>query len=684
MKLDASVQNLVGVGSKVAEKLQRLGIETVRDLLFYFPRAWQDFSKPQIIKSLRINEEVVIKASILSIRQTRTFKKRMSIVEAELVDDTGKIRAIWFNQAFLAKILKPGQVWIFAGKVGYDFKTGQKTLSVSQYEKDPIILPIYAETEGLTSKFLRRLIQPLLGTVEIFDHLPEKLKREEKLVGLEEAISKIHFPQNSNDIQIARLRLAFDELFLIALMVVDRRSKLSREPSFQMKIDESKLKEFVGKLPYKLTNAQRKTAWEIIQDLAKPSPMNRLLQGDVGSGKTVVAAMAAYVAALNKLQTVWLAPTEILANQHFQNISAILEPFNIKVGLMTAANKIADLKNDDVIIGTHALLQKDISFSRLGLIIIDEQHRFGVKQRAHLRRKSEIRSGSVAFNPKFEKECIPHLLSMTATPIPRSLALSVYGDLDLSIIDELPPGRKKVITKVVSPENRTKAYDFIQKEIMTGRQVFVICPLIEEGKSLGGQLFDLDRKTVLGEFEKLSKNIFPQFKIGILHGRMKSDEKKKTMDEFSAGKIQILVSTAVIEVGIDIANATVMMIEGAEKFGLAQLHQFRGRVGRGKFQSYCFLFSNSASEDAQKRLSAMTTSENGFELAEKDLSLRGPGELVGIRQSGLPDLKMASLSDIILVKRTRAAAERIYAQNVSNFPELFEKLKAYEHESHLE
>jgi len=669
MKLEAPIQNLVGVGPKVAEKLKRLGIETVRDLLFYFPRAWQDFSKPQTIKSLRINEEVVIKASILSIHQTRTFKKRMSIVEAELVDETGKIRAIWFNQAFLAKVLKPGESFIFAGKIGYDFKTEQKTLSVSQYEKEPIILPIYAETEGLTSKFLRRLIQPLLKSVEIKDHLPEKLKKEEKLIGLEEAIAKIHFPQNSNDIQTARFRLAFDELFLIALMVVDRRSKLSREPSFQMKIDESKLKEFVGKLPYKLTNAQRKTAWEIVQDLAKSSPMNRLLQGDVGSGKTVVAAMAAYVTSLNNLQTVWLAPTEILANQHFKNVSIMLKPFNLKVGLMTSANKIADLKKDDVIIGTHALLQKDVNFSKLGLIIIDEQHRFGVKQRAHLR-KSDSK--------------IPHLLSMTATPIPRSLALSVYGDLDLSIIDELPAGRIKVATKVVGPESRSKAYEFIRKEIIKGRQVFVVCPLIEEGGSLGNQLFDLDRKTVLGEFEKLSKNIFPQFKIGILHGRMKSDEKKKTMDEFSAGKIQILVSTAVIEVGIDIANATVMMIEGAEKFGLAQLHQFRGRVGRGKFPSYCLLFSDSISPETQNRLLAMTTSANGFELAEKDLSLRGPGELVGIRQSGLPDLKMASLSDIMLVKRARAAAERIYAQNISNFPELFEKLKAYEYESHLE
>ncbi len=669
MNLEIPVQNLIGVGPVMAEKLERLGIKTVRDLLFYWPRDWQDFSEPRKIKGLSIGDEVIIKAKILQIKQARTFRKRISIVEAELVDETGRIRAIWFNQAFLAKVLKPGQILIFAGKVGYDFKSRQKTLSVSQYEKNPVILPIYSETEGLTSKYLRRIIQPLLRNIEIEDFLPGKLKKEEGLIDLSVAVHEIHFPQNSTQVTEAKLRLAFDELFMITLGIVKRRSELAQESATPMPLKKEQLKTFVKKLSFKLTNAQRKAAWEIIKDLNRPMPMNRLLEGEVGSGKTVVAAMAAYLVFLNKMQTVWLAPTEILANQHFQTITQLFSPFGIKVGLMTAASKKANLENDEVIIGTHALIQKNIQFPKLGLIIIDEQHRFGVKQRAHLRQSSSL---------------IPHLLSMTATPIPRTLALSIYGDLDLSIIDELPPGRQKVKTFVVDPGKRNQAYEFIRQEIQRGRQVFVVCPLIEEGKSQPKELFDLDRKTVVGEFEKLSKNIFPELNIGMLHGRMKSEEKEKIMRDFGVGEINILVSTAVIEVGIDFPNTTIMMIEGADHFGLAQLHQFRGRVGRGKFQSYCFLFSENLSEQSQRRLQAMVVCENGFELAEIDLKMRGPGELVGIRQSGLPDLKMASLRDIILVKQARSAAEKIVAEGLEKYPKLQNRLLVFEEKSHLE
>jgi len=671
LELNTSVQYLTGVGPVMAKKLKRLGIETVRDLLFYFPRRYDDYSKPQMISKLQIGQDAIIKASIGQIKQSRTRRRWMSIIEALLADDSGQIKAIWFNQPFLMKILKPGDEWLFAGKVNYDFKTGAKTLSVSEYEKEPVILPVYPETEGLTSKYLRKIIRPLISNVDnlIMDFLPDGIKKQEGLIDLKEAIKNIHFPRETSNIQKAQRRLGFDELFLIALRMIERKKELQKEMAPAMNIDKDFLKEFVRKLPFALTNAQRKSAWEIICDLAKNVPMNRLLEGEVGSGKTVVAAMAAAVTTKNNYQAIWLAPTEILANQHYQNVSKILMPFKIKVGLLTAANKLADLLKDDLIIGTHALIQKDVSFPRLGLIIIDEQHRFGVKQRAHLRR---------------QKDLIPHLLSMTATPIPRTLTLSLYGDLDLSILDELPPGRQKIITKAVDPGNRHQAYEAIRGEVKKGRQAFVICPLIEDSKANTERLFDMDKKSVTSEYQKLSKQIFPEFKIGMLHGRLKSKEKEKVMKDFSSGKLDLIVSTAVVEVGIDVPNASVMMIEGADRFGLAQLHQFRGRVGRGKHQSYCYLFANSWSENTKKRLEAMVNCNNGFELAEKDLQIRGPGELIGIRQSGLPDLKMASLSDIILVKKARDVAEEIFACGIDQYPRLQKKLAEFEREAHLE
>ncbi|KKQ17927.1 MAG: ATP-dependent DNA helicase RecG [Berkelbacteria bacterium GW2011_GWA1_36_9] len=671
MKLNTPVQYLTGVGPKMAEKLKRLGIETVRDLLFYYPWRYDDFSNPRKISSLRIGEDVIIKAKIVEIKISHTRQRWMTLIEAELSDETGKIKAIWFNQPYLLNILKPDDEWLFAGKVNWDFKSKAKSLAITQYEKEPVILPVYSKTAGLTSKYLRKLIKSILST-SIEEYLPREILEQEKLVGLNEAIGKIHFPKNSTDIELAKKRLGFDELFLIALKMLQNKKELSKSPTIVLAFDEKILKKFVKNLPFKLTNGQRKVAWEIIQDLGKTRPMNRLLEGDVGSGKTVVAAMAVLVASKNKYQSVWLAPTEILANQHFENVSELLAPYKIKVGLMTAANKNANLEKDDLIIGTHALLQKDVEIPNLALIIVDEQHRFGVKQRAHLRKG----------------KLIPHLLSMTATPIPRTLALSLYGDLDLSIIDELPPGRKKVITKVVAFENRQKAYDFIGNEIKKGRQAFVICPLIEKGDSpLAGdcpQLFDADRKSVISEYEKLSKNIFPKFKIGLLHGKMKAKEKEETMKKFHNGKLDILVSTAVVEVGIDVKNATVMMIESAERFGLAQLHQFRGRVGRAEHQSYCFLFSDQLSEITKKRLQAMVSCNNGFELAEIDLQLRGPGELVGIRQSGLPDLKMASLSDTILISKVRQVAEKVIEKGLENYPNLIKKLEESKIERHFE
>lgn len=684
MPEETSIQFLPGVGPKMAVKLKRLGIVTVRDLLFYYPRSYADYSNPQNIGSLRIGEDAIVKAKIFSINQARTRRKWMSIVTAELADDSGKIKAIWFNQPYLLNVLKVGQEYLFSGKVCWDFQKKEKSLAVNNIETEPIILPIYSETEGITSKYIRKLVRPLVDhsdTYEVSDgkkieeYLPAEILKSENLINISDAIGKIHFPKKLIDIDAAKKRLAFDELFLIALQMLINKKELLNNNAIALKFNKELLKQFVNKLPYKLTNAQRKSAWEIILDLEKTIPMNRLLEGDVGSGKTVVAAMAVLVAAKAGFQTVWLAPTEILANQHFINVSKLLKPFKIKVGLWTSANKKSNLQKDDLIIGTHALIQKDITFKKLALIIVDEQHRFGVKQRSFLRTaESKVRKANT----------VPHFLSMTATPIPRTLALAFYGDLDLSIIDEMPEGRQKIITKVVAPESRQNAYNFIENQVKQGRQVFVICPLIEPKDALKVNLFESDRKSVMEEYDKLSTKIFPKLRIGLMHGKMKSSQKDEVMEKFKIGKIDILVSTAVIEVGIDIANATVIMIESAERFGLAQLHQFRGRVGRGVHQSYCLLFSENQFENNKKRLEAMTACDDGFKLAEIDLKLRGPGELIGIRQSGLPDLKMASLSDIILIKKARGYAETIVTEGLEKYPKLQNKLDEMASEKHLE
>lgn len=683
LTLQTPLSHLYGVGPKLAQKLQNLGLETARDLIFYFPRRFDDFSRPSKISQARIGEEIIIRAAILEIKNSRTLRKRMVITRARLRDASGDIEAIWFGQPFLINNLQPGKIFIFKGEIKYDFQNKKKVLQSPIYETSPSIFPVYSETEGLTSKYLRRLILPILRLTEsIPDFLPEIIKRDQNLVDLDFALQQIHFPQNFENLKKAKERLAFDELFLISIRMILLRKNLQKLPAPEIKIDETLLKKFVKSLPFKLTDAQRKSAWEILKDLEKPHPANRLLEGDVGSGKTVVAAMAVLSASNSGYQSVWLAPTEILANQHFQNVSKLLEPFKMKVGLLTSAtskNSQPITKNSQLIIGTHALIQKDVVFPKLGLVIVDEQHRFGVKQRAYLRSREAYTD---------QANIIPHFLSMTATPIPRTLALSLYGDLDLSIIDEMPPGRQKVKTKLVSPSNRQKAYDFIRAEVKKGRQVFVVCPLIEPpSTSLGVNsalsLFELDRKSAVKEYEKLSKDIFPDLRIGLVHGKLKSKEKEEVMQKFKIGKIDILVSTAVIEVGIDIQNATVMMIEEAERFGLATLHQFRGRVGRGKHQSYCLLFSSQWNDIIKQRLGALTKYDSGFDLAEVDLKLRGPGELYGTAQSGLPDLKMASLTDIIMIKRAKESADKV-AGKMKEYPQLVEKLREFEVERHLE
>jgi len=531
------------------------------------------------------------------------------------------------------------------------------------------------------------LIKQVISLADrIKDWLPDETKKSARVLDLGEAVRKIHFPKSRKDIDEAKRRLAFDELFLTqARSQMIRRDAMSRVAPTVPFLDKE-TKKFVAGLPFKLTDAQRKAAWEILRDMGKDKPM---LEGDVGSGKTVVACIAMLNAALNGGQAVLMAPTEILARQHYDGICKLFEGFDVKIGLVTRSerkvcettdgrrqtagdkkiskNKTAEIiKNGevDIVIGTHTLIQEDVKFKNLVLAIIDEQHRFGVEQRAALTR-TDARG--------------PHLLSMTATPIPRSLALALYGDLDISVINEMPKGRKKIITKVVSEKKREKAYEFIRGQIKAGGQVFVICPLIDFSDKLGV-------KSVKDEFEKLDKKVFKDFKIGMLHGRLKQKEKEEIMRDFLENKIKVLVSTSVVEVGVDVPNATVMMIEGADRFGLAQLHQFRGRVGRGDKQSYCFLFTDSDSEKTLRRLQALVDNNDGFALAKMDLKFRGPGEVYGTAQKGFPELKIASLFDYELLRLAKKEAEKLIAKDASldSWPDLKEKLGEWEKKAHLE
>ncbi|MBA3047707.1 ATP-dependent DNA helicase RecG [Patescibacteria group bacterium] len=713
--LDSDIEKLSGAGVAMSKKLDKLGIKTVRDLLFYFPFRYDDFSQTTPISKAVAGSRVNIVGQIELIQNKRSPRKRMNITEALINDGSETIRAVWFNQPFIARGLRTGDNVSLSGKVENDY-TGLMMQSPS-YEKIYLtpapassagqdlslsrrgsaihtqgLVPNYHLTQGITQKQIRFFIKQIIGLANATeDWLPEEIKTRLKLLDLGKALAKIHFPKNNNDIKEARERIAFDELFLIQLQSQlirrDAKSCVSAESPFR----EKEIKKFVGGLPFQLTNAQRKAAWEILQDISKNKPMSRLLEGDVGSGKTVVAVMAMLNIALNKKQAVLMVPTEILAQQHFNSVCKLLKGFDIKIGIVTRSikklnnelgimnqefsakknkkihNSLFIIHNSQIIIGTHALIQEKVEFKNLALAVIDEQHRFGVEQRKAL----ILKSG--------DKNIIPHFLSMTATPIPRSLALALYGDLDLSIIDEMPKGRKKIQTFVVPENKRQDGYKFIRKQIESGRQVFVICPLIDFSDKLGV-------RSVKEEFKKLNENIFPDLQIGFLHGRMKSAEKEKIMQEFLDNKIKILVSTSVVEVGIDVPNATIMMIEGADRFGLAQLHQFRGRVGRSDHQSYCFLFSDSEADRSIKRLQALTNCYDGFELAKTDLKFRGPGEVYGTAQKGFPELKVASLFDYQLMKQARDEAIKLINKdaNLKDWPELKNKLGQLENSAHLE
>jgi ATP-dependent DNA helicase RecG len=671
--LDSPITALVGIGPTHAERFKRLGVETIRDLLYLFPRRYNDFSALKTINQLKYGDEVTIIGTVWQTKARETRKGGV-VVTSIISDGTGTIQATWFNQPYLANRLPAGRRIVLSGKV--DEYLGRLVFQSPEWEpleKELIhtarLVPVYPLTEGLSARWLRRVMKRTVDywSKRLPDHLPARVRERANLVDLETAISQIHFPENQESLQRARRRLSFDEFFLIQLGVQRQRHLWRSNPGRPLTIDEGLLSSFIKSLPFTLTSAQQRALREIINDLRQPQPMSRLLQGDVGSGKTVVAAAAMLLTVANGCQAVMMAPTEILAEQHYKTITGLLanlepmpnrnSPISIRllIGSLTPLEKEqihreAATGEADIVIGTHALIQEGVGFKNLGLAVIDEQHRFGVAQRAALRQKGVTEAGP------FSGAVFPHVLVMSATPIPRTLALTIYGDLDLSVIDELPPGRQAIKTYWLLPRERERAYTFLRSQIEQGHQAFIICPLVEESEKI-------EAKAAVEEYERLQKEVFPDLRLGLLHGRMKGEEKEAVMAAFKRGEFNILVSTAVVELGIDVPNATVILVEGANRFGLAQLHQFRGRVGRSEYQSYCLLLSDSSTPEAQERLRAIETTQDGFALAEKDLELRGPGEFFGTRQSGLPELKLAKLSDVRILEQARTEAQALFRED---------------------
>lgn len=688
MNLQTSVKTAGRIYKLYASRLEKLGIKTFADFLFHIPFRYEDYSLISKIGQVQPGETATIRGIVTDIKQefTKNFKK---LQKAVITDDSGSIEAVWFNQPYLIKIIHIQDKIALSGKIGwflrklvmqspdYEIMTNSPTIHTGR------LVPIYPETKGVTSKWLRRQVYNLINENknQFTEYLPDSTIADHSLMEINKAIEQIHFPEMFVNIDKSRQRLSFDELFLLQLSALERKlnwnKNLVGNPYFIDKFRE-KIKQFWKKLPFTLTNAQKRVVSEIFKDLTLKKPMNRLLEGDVGSGKTVVSAIAMFLSYLNGFQSVLMAPTEILALQHFRTISNLLSPFGIKVDLATGSKKEGIMNHEsriknkiksknhnsqfiihnskftfDVLVGTHAVLSKTINFQNLGLAVIDEQQRFGVEQRAIIRNKGKN----------------PHLLTMTATPIPRTIALTLYGDLDLSLLDEMPHGRKQIKTWLVPQKKRVNAYSWIRKQIKaTNSQVFIICPFIEESETMQTV------KAANKEFENLKNNVFTGLKLGLLHGKMKAKEKEEALKKFRDGKINILVATPIVEVGIDIPNARIIVIEAAERFGLSDLHQLRGRVGRGNRQSYCLLFTQSLNPQTMERLKAMEKHNFGVELAELDLKLRGPGEIYGTAQHGRKMLKIASFSDFDLIQKVRREAEKIFPK-LSNYPLLLKKLK---------
>ena len=670
MNLDVRVETLKGVGKTAAAKLERLGIHTVGDLLGHYPRRYDDFSHVIPIRQMKPGN-VTFRGEVLTIAARRARGRRLQIIEAVLTDGTGTVKAVWFNQPYLVKQYPAGSQVLMAGHLEFrnnDLALRSPAIEAAEREgptrHTARIVAVYPETEGLTSKQLRNLIMPLLPmATDLPETLPREVVREAKLMPRGQAIVEIHAPSSETNLKRAHHRLAFEELFYIIGASLVIKHEVKSEVASQINLDVTVAQHFTKTLDFALTNAQRAAAWQILQDMTGIHPMNRLLEGDVGSGKTVVALLAASMAIASGYQVALMVPTDILARQHAAKVAPIMARMNARTALILARQPAAEKKaalaavadgSVNLVIGTHALLAEATQFKRLGLVVIDEQHRFGVEQRQKLKGKASQ---------------LPHLLSMTATPIPRTLALTVYGDLDISIIDELPPNRRPVGTRIVKPSDREAAYGFIDKQIMAGRQVFVVCPLIEDSDTLGS-------KSVTAELKRLGDGPFRHRRIGMVHGKLKPAERDAVMEQFVSGELDILVATSVIEVGLDIPNASVMLIEGAERFGLAALHQLRGRVGRGAHHSYCLVASDSTAPGVIERLQALERTHDGFRLAQIDLELRGPGQVYGRRQHGMLELELADLGDTKLVASVREAAERFVTDpaHMLQYPQVVERI----------
>jgi len=650
-------QYVKGVGPKRASLLEELGIETLEDLLYFIPKRYEDRSNLEPINSLESNSYHTILCQVVDIHEER-IRNNLTLLKAKVRDNTGEAIAVWFNQRYLKNILKRGtRVYLYGniirkfGRVeiqnpDYEIVNGDETIHTGR------IVPVYSLTEGLSQKIVRNIIWNTLDKYleEVKEFLPREVLEKYGFPEIREAIYNVHFPKDENILKKSRERLAFEEFFLLQLAILRRRVDTLKEEAPVIRVSLEIEERFFTSLPFKLTNAQKRVIQDIKRDISTGNPMQRLLQGDVGSGKTIVAAYFLYVISSNGYQSAIMAPTEILAQQHYDRIAPLLERLDLKVELLIGSTKEKEkeriktlLANGDidVIIGTHALIQADIEFKNLAGVVIDEQHRFGVMQRLALKNKGNSL----------------HFLVMSATPIPRTLALTLYGDLDVSVIDELPSGRIPVTTYWASSEQRSQVYNFVRKIIQNGQQVYIVCPLIEESEKM-------EAESAIALAKRMQEEVFPEFKVGLLHGKMGVSEKEEVMNRFRNKEIDILVSTTVIEVGIDVPNATVMVIENAERFGLSQLHQLRGRVGRGQLKSYCILVSDLNSEDTKERIKIMTKTQNGFEIAEADLKLRGPGELDGTRQHGIPEFKVGNLlRDTRLLELAREEALRLLKED---------------------
>ena len=662
--LNTPLTDFPGVGEVRAKKLEKLGLVRCADLISYFPRDYEDRRQVYSIRSAPLGQKVCISAMAAEHPRLSRIRKGLELVKLKVVDQAGALHITFFNQSYVERALRAGEEYIFYGVV--EEQGSRRTMVNPIFERvgkqnfTGCIVPVYPLTAGITNHLLCTLTQQAVAACaqDMPETLPRGVRLDHELAQAEFSYRNIHFPESFQALELARRRLTFEELFYLSAGLAMLKGR--RGDVLGCAIPSRPMEEFLARLPFPLTGAQRRVMEEISRDMASGRPMNRLVQGDVGSGKTVVAAYAAWLAAGAGYQSALMAPTEVLAEQHFRSLSALLEPAGVRVGLLTGSITPAGKKKVrqalaageiDLIIGTHALLSQGVEFAKLGLMVADEQHRFGVAQRAALAAKGDS----------------PHVLVMSATPIPRTLALIIYGDLDVSVIDELPPGRTPVETYVVREDKRARMYNFVRRLVGEGRQVYIICPAVEENTEGTMQNVEwegdgpaLDLKAVTTYAKKLQTEVFPDLRVDFLHGKMKPREKEAVMAAFAAGETQVLVSTTVIEVGVDVPNAALIIIENAERFGLSQLHQLRGRVGRGKHQSYCVLITNTRSVEAMQRLRTLASTTDGFKISEEDLKLRGPGDFFGSRQHGLPQMKLADLAgDMRLLSEAQESARRL-------------------------